>query len=105
MCGDYHTHDMQATGLVLYALAGGREKFTRLLEEFFCVGCPRTFAEARPMHHDHFEGMNNESDMETPYCWLWVGRSDRMAEVIDLIRRCRFTTGEGGCPGTTIPAR
>ena len=51
------------------------------------------------MHHDHFEGMNNESDMETPYCWLWVGRSDRMAEVIDLIRRCRFTTGEGGCPG------
>ena len=51
------------------------------------------------MHHDHFEGMNNESDMETPYCWLWAGRSDRLAEVSDLIRRCRFTTGDGGCPG------
>ena len=81
------------------ALAGGREKFTALLEEFFCVGSTKTFAEARPMHHDHFEGMNNESDMETPYCWLWAGRSDRLAEVSDLIRRCRFTTGEGGCPG------
>ena len=51
------------------------------------------------MHDNHFEGMNNESDMETPYAYLWAGRSDRLAEVNDTVRRCRFTTGEGGCPG------
>jgi putative alpha-1,2-mannosidase len=51
------------------------------------------------MHDHHFEGMNNESDMETPYCYLWVGRSDRLAEVCDLVRRCGFDAGPGGCPG------
>jgi hypothetical protein len=48
---------------------------------------------------NRFEGMNNESDMETPYCYLWAGRSDRLAEVCDLVRRCRFCEGDGGCPG------
>ncbi len=80
-------------------IAGGRERFNALLDEFFCVNCQKTFAEARPMHDHHFEGMNNESDMETPYAYLWAGRSDRLAEVNDTIRRCRFTIGEGGCPG------
>ncbi|MBR2344275.1 MAG: glycoside hydrolase family 92 protein [Lentisphaeria bacterium] len=80
-------------------IAGGTEKFNALLDEFFCVNCSKKFASDRPMHDDHFEGMNNESDMETPYCYLWAGRSDRLAEVCDLIRRCRFTTGSGGCPG------
>ncbi len=81
------------------ALAGGIEKFNALLDEFFCVDCRKTFDSDRPMHDDHFEGMNNESDMETPYAYLWAGRSDRLAEVNDTVRRCRFTTGEGGCPG------
>lgn len=81
------------------ALAGGKEKFNALLDEFFCVECKKSFASERPMHDDHFEGMNNESDMETPYAYLWAGRSDQLAEVNDTVRRCRFTTGEGGCPG------
>ena len=37
--------------------------------------------------------------MNAPCTWLWCGRLDRLAEVHDLIRRCRFADGEGGCPG------
>lgn len=82
------------------ALAGGVEKFNALLDEFF--GADRPFETApgeRKIIDNRFEGMNNESDMETPYCYLWAGRSDRLAEVCDLVRRCRFCEGEGGCPG------
>lgn len=81
------------------ALAGGTEGFTRLLDEFFTFTGEYNLAGDRPHNPDHFEGMNNESDMETPYAYIWAGRSDRLAEVLDLIRRCRFTTGDGGCPG------
>ena len=82
------------------ALAGGVEKFNLLLDRFFGADCPpETEPEERLAIDNRFEGMNNESDMETPYCYLWTGRSDRLAEVCDLIRRCRFCEGDGGCPG------
>ena len=82
------------------ALAGGVENYNRLLDQFFGADCPpETKPEERLDIENRFEGMNNESDMETPYCYLWTGRSDRLAEVCDLIRRCRFCEGDGGCPG------
>ena len=82
------------------ALAGGVEKFSELLDEFFGADMPcETEPGDRLTIHNRFEGMNNESDMETPYCYLWAGRSDRLAEVCDLVRRCRFCEGDGGCPG------
>ena len=82
------------------ALAGGVEKFGKLLDQFFGADCPpETAPEERLSINNRFEGMNNESDMETPYCYLWAGRSDRLAEVCDLVRRCRFCEGDGGCPG------
>ncbi len=82
------------------ALAGGVEKFTALLDKFFGADCPpETSPAERVMIPNRFEGMNNESDMETPYCYLWAGRRDRLAEVCDLVRRCRFCEGDGGCPG------
>lgn len=82
------------------ALAGGIDKFNQLLDKFFGVNCPpETQPDERLAIENRFEGMNNESDMETPYCYLWTGRSDRLAEICDLIRRCRFCGGEGGCPG------
>ena len=81
-------------------LAGGVEKFTALLDKFFGADCPpETSPEERVTILNRFEGMNNESDMETPYCYLWAGRRDRLAEVCDLVRRCRFCEGDGGCPG------
>lgn len=84
------------------ALAGGREKFERMLEDFFAVGADFpcwTPKEDRLPRPGRFEGLNNEADMDAPLCWFWIGRSDRVAEVHDLVRRCRFADGEGGLPG------
>ena len=81
-------------------LAGGTAGFNTLLDRFFGADCPpETAPGERSMIDNRFEGMNNESDMETPYCYLWAGRSDRLAEVCELVRRCRFDEGDGGCPG------
>ena len=83
------------------AMAGGNDAFRRLLDEFFCVeGNPDWDSEQdRIRRRDHFEGMNNECDMDAPYAYLWCGRPDRTAEVIDAVRRYRFSDGPGGCPG------
>ena len=100
------------------ALAGGAERFRALLDDFFCVGYEPDpsepvqpdrrkgiadympeFTRERPLRPGHFEGLCNESDMDAPYAYLWAGRPDRLAEVLDLVRRCRFTAGAGGCPG------
>ncbi|MBQ0032442.1 MAG: glycoside hydrolase family 92 protein, partial [bacterium] len=83
-------------------MAGGVEKFAFMLDDFFRVGyIPEKWDPDRERvpRIGYFEGLNNESDMEAPYTYLWCGRADRMAEVLDLIRRCRFADGEGGCPG------
>ena len=83
-------------------LAGGAKKFEGMLDEFFCVGYkperwdPRSDRVAR---NGRFQGLNNESDMDTPFTYLWCGRPVRTAEVVDLVRRCRFGEGVGGCPG------
>lgn len=99
-------------------LAGGVDRFVELLDDFFCIGyepdpnepaapCRRKgivdhmpeFTRERPLRPGYFEGLNNESDMDAPFAYLWCGRSDRLAEVVSHVRRCRFTDGEGGCPG------
>ena len=75
-------------------LAGGEESFCGLLDRFF------GFSEALPgetVHH--FEGLNNEPDMEAPYLYHYVGRPDRTAEVVRSIMRYQFATGRGGLPG------
>lgn len=83
-------------------LAGGSLAFSKLLDDFFGYGedtsCwhPLTDRRRRP---DHFEGLNNECDMDSPFAYYWCGRVDRTAEIVDLVRRCRFANGEGGCPG------
>ena len=84
------------------ALAGGKDGLLALLDKFFCVG--REFPEWSPEKDrirrvGAFEGLNNECDMEAPFAYIWCGRPDRMAEVVDMVRRCRFADGEGGLPG------
>ena len=84
------------------ALAGGAERFQKLLDDFFSVGSePRRWSPMldRIRRPDHFEGLNNECDMDTPFAYIWCGRIDRTAEVVDSVRRYRFADGEGGCPG------
>ena len=84
------------------ALAGGAAKFESMLNDFFAVGgdfsewTPDMDRRSRP---GHFEGLNNECDMNSPLAWFWVGRADRVCEVHDLVRRCRFSDGLGALPG------
>ena len=82
------------------ALAGGMAKFTEMMDDFFAVGHELKPGEReRVVRMGRFEGFNNESDIDAPFTYVWCGRVDRMAEVVDLGRRCRFADGEGGCPG------
>jgi len=84
------------------ALAGGQDSFRALLDHFFCFDADFsdwTAENDRARRRDYFEGLNNEPDMDAPYTYLWCGRPDKMAEVVDAVRRFRYTDGEGGCPG------
>lgn len=74
------------------ALANGKDGFIKLLDKFFGFSDP-TDVSAR------FEGFNNETDMESPYAYNYVGRQDRLAEIIEGGNKYLFTTGEGGVPG------
>lgn len=75
-------------------LAGGDQGFVALLDKFFGFTQPaygeRVF---------HFEGLNNEPDMESPYAYLYAGRHDRTARVVRRVMQCQFNTGAGGLPG------
>lgn len=90
------------------ALAGGEEQFVAYLDRFFGYGAPPVVNPTVPedgasvekgIALRRFEGFNNESDMEAPFAYLYAGRPDRTAEIIDAGMRCMFTTGEGGLPG------
>ncbi|MBE6377484.1 MAG: hypothetical protein E7051_01560 [Lentisphaerae bacterium] len=81
------------------ALAGGQEGFEKLLDKFFGFGCTDEYSCTRPLIDHRFEGMNNESDMETPAAYLWCGRVDKQALIHDTIRKNMFLNGSGGCPG------
>lgn len=75
-------------------LAGGEVKFVRLLDKFF------GFADAEKGERLFcFEGLNNEPDMESPYSYLYAGRHDRTADIVQRVMRQRFGRGRGGLPG------
>lgn len=46
-----------------------------------------------------FEGFNNETDMETPYIYNYIGRLDKTAEIIRAGTKYMYSTGKGGLPG------
>lgn len=90
------------------ALAGGKEKFAQLLDNFFGYGAPDVVLPTDPMNYDpvregiklgRFEGFNNESDTETPFSYVYADRHDRLCEVIRSGMKYMFTTGRGGLPG------
>ena len=89
-------------------LAGGDDGFIDLLDRFFGVGAdpvkqlgvepdPADVAAGYGLHR--FEGLNNEPDMDAPWCYHHAGRPDRTAEVVRAIVDQVFGTGPGGLPG------
>lgn len=89
-------------------LAGGKEKFVGLLDNFFGYGQPDTVQPTDPFNYapvaegeklGRFEGFNNESDTEAPFSYIYAGRHDRVCEIIRGGMKYMFTTGRGGLPG------
>ncbi|WP_420450909.1 glycoside hydrolase domain-containing protein [Ilumatobacter sp.] len=97
-------HDM-ATRI---ELAGGDERFRSLLDRFFGVGAdpveqlgvdPSAAEIAAGYALGRFEGLNNEPDMDAPWCYHYIGRPDLTADVVHAAVTNRFSTGRGGLPG------
>lgn len=64
------------------------------------LSAPVTVDEVRRgEQHYSFEGLNNETDMEAPYAYIYAGRRDRTAKILrDATRSC-FGHGRGGLCG------
>ncbi len=72
--------------------AGGKEKFLKLLDYFFGYRLPH-------IGYGKFEGFNNETDMEAPFSYHFIGRHDRISELVDMSRKYMWTLSRGGMPG------
>lgn len=89
-------------------IAGGEARFTELLDAFFGVGAepvkqlgvrPSSGDVAAGYALDRFEGLNNEPDMDAPWCYHYVGRPDRTTEIVHAAVNHQFAVGRGGLPG------
>lgn len=84
-------------------IAGGRGKFEQSLDSFFGFDkepavqiLNRLDAVTYKNGADRrgFEGFNNETDMETPYCYSFIGRSDKANMIVRSGERSMY--GESG---------
>ena len=89
-------------------IAGGKERFVKLLDDFFGYGSPDVIQPTDPFNYEpvseglklgRFEGFNNESDTEAPFSYIYVERHDRTCEIIRSGMKYMFTEGRGGLPG------
>ena len=74
------------------ALSGGKENLEKQADLFF------GFDESGSQD-DRFEGFNNETDMETPYFYHYVGRYDKLITILKECTSACFRTGPDGLPG------
>ncbi len=72
-------------------LAGGAENFEKSLDEFFGFDKPAAIQCLNPDDIEAlrngearrgFEGFNNETDMETPYCYAYICRHDKVSKIV-----------------------
>ena len=73
-------------------LSGGKENLEKQADLFF------GFDESNCID-DRFEGFNNETDMETPYFYHYVGRYDRIVSIMKECTNACFRMGRDGLPG------
>ncbi|MBQ9150963.1 MAG: glycoside hydrolase family 92 protein [Clostridia bacterium] len=107
--GDRYTYSfrLQRNMEERIALAGGKERFAALLDDFFGFGGgevhPFTLAsseeEVLQNRQHRFQGFNNECDMETPYAYIDANRHDRLCEILHECVTRSFGLGRGGLPG------
>lgn len=92
------------------ALAGGKERFVQMLDEFFGFGGEslkqiteeveawKEIDRVLAKYH-RFEGFNNECDMEAPYAYIYAGRQDRTCDIVHEAVSKSYTLGTGAIPG------
>lgn len=104
--GDRYTYSfrLQNDMTKRIALAGGKEKFASLLDNFFGFGkdSVRQLTEPEKIkkaEYHRFEGFNNECDMEAPFAYIFAQRHDRLCEIVSAAVNDTFKTGRGGLPG------
>lgn len=73
-------------------IGGGKERLTRELDKFFAFDLSGDI-------NNRFEGFNNETDMETPYFYHYVGGYDKLCRIVRECVDVCFTEGRGGIPG------
>lgn len=90
------------------ALAGGKERYTALLDDFFGFGkesvkqittTDNPGAKIKEAMCHRFEGFNNECDMETPFSYIFTDRHDRLCEIETAAVRDTYRLGRNGLPG------
>ncbi len=74
------------------ALCGSRENFIHYMDQFFGF----TPCEDPDVH---FQGYNNESDMESPYSYVLAGEHDKLCDIVNGATKYMFTEGRGALPG------
>lgn len=74
----------------------GIDRFEAALDRFFGF----THGEDKSAR---FEGFNNETDMETPYAYSYIGRQDKLCKILDSADRYMFRTASGGTGRGGIP--
>jgi putative alpha-1,2-mannosidase len=89
-------------------IADNKDAFVKNLDTFFGFGAPPVTQNIDPKNIagmkageslSRFEGFNNETDMETPYAYIYAGRHDRTAEICRYGMDAMFTRGRGGLCG------
>ncbi len=90
-------------------IAGGKEKFKNMLDEFFGFDKKAAKQCLNPSHlhlmragksRRGFEGFNNETDMETPYCYSYIGRSDITCQIVSSAEKYLYgANGKGALCG------
>ena len=88
-------------------LCGGRERFAELLDDFFGYDSESVtqLRDVEPwqkicaLDYHRFEGFNNETDMESPYAYIFADRHDRLCEILKECTTRVFGLGRGALPG------
>ncbi|MBQ3046414.1 MAG: glycoside hydrolase family 92 protein [Clostridia bacterium] len=73
-------------------IGGGKENLIKTLDKFFALDINDDI-------DNRFEGFNNETDMETPYFYHYVGEYDKLCRIVRECVDVCFTEGRGAIPG------
>ena len=86
-------------------ITGSTADFIRAMDELFGYTRPpveqHTDCTVDPLTRGivSFEGFNNESDIEAPYSYIWVGQHYKTAEIVRAGMKYVYAKGRGGIPG------